>query len=98
MSPPGGRCPCLPRVCPLCVDKLTAGEGESVELGDDEQLAAVLLEGQVTEPLEELGHLLGAPVQTQGHQRQRLHPPCCPTPAPHLLPHTCPTPAPSTLT
>lgn len=34
-----------------------------MELVDDEQLAAVLLEGQVAQPLEDLGHLQGAPVQ-----------------------------------
>ena len=32
-----------------------------MKLSDDEQLTAVLLEGQVAEPLEHLGHLLGAP-------------------------------------
>lgn len=42
---------------------LTAGELQSVELGDDEELAAVLLEGQVAEPLKDLGHLQRAPVQ-----------------------------------
>lgn len=44
------------------MNKLTACEAESLELGDYEQLAAVLLEGQVAEPLEDLRHLLGAPV------------------------------------
>lgn len=42
---------------------LTAEELQSVELVDDEELAAVLLEGQVAEPLEDLGHLQRAPVQ-----------------------------------
>lgn len=37
----------------------TAGEVQSLKLGDDEQLAAVLLEGQVAEPLENRRHLLG---------------------------------------
>lgn len=37
----------------------TAGEVQSLKLGDDQQLAAVLLEGQVAEPLEDLWHLLG---------------------------------------
>ena len=33
-----------------------------MELGDYEQLAAVLLEGQVAEPLEDHRHVLGASV------------------------------------
>lgn len=34
-----------------------------MELCDDEKLTAVFLEGQVAEPLEDLWHLLGAPVK-----------------------------------
>lgn len=36
-----------------------------MELGDYEQLAAVLLEGEVAEPLEDHRHLLGAPVERE---------------------------------
>lgn len=43
---------------PSLFRKPTAGEVQSLELGDDEQLATVLLEGQVAEPLEDLRHLL----------------------------------------
>lgn len=43
----------------LYLKKRTAGEVQSFKLCDDEQLAAVLLEGQVAEPLEDLWHLLG---------------------------------------
>lgn len=42
--------------------QLTACEVESLELSDYEQLTAVLLEGQVAKPLEDLWHLLGASV------------------------------------
>lgn len=41
---------------------LTAGEVEAMELGHDEELAAVLLEGEVAQHLEHGGHLLIAPV------------------------------------
>lgn len=34
-----------------------------MELCDDEKLTAVFLERQVAEPLEDLRHLLGAPVK-----------------------------------
>lgn len=34
-----------------------------MELGDDEQLAAVLLKRQVAEPLEDRWHVLGASVE-----------------------------------
>lgn len=47
---------------------LTASEVETVELVDDEQLTAVLLEGEVAEPLEHHRHLLGAP--TEGGEGQ----------------------------
>lgn len=42
--------------------QLTACELKIVELGDNEQLTAVFLEGQVTEPLKYYGHLLSASV------------------------------------
>lgn len=37
-----------------------------MELCDNEKLTAVFLEGQVAEPLEDLWHLLGAPVKANG--------------------------------
>lgn len=43
----------------LYLEKPTAREVQPFKLGDDEQLAAVLLEGQIAEPLEDLRHLLG---------------------------------------
>lgn len=43
--------------------QLTACEVESMELSDNEQLAAVLLKRQVAEPLEDRWHVLGAPVE-----------------------------------
>lgn len=46
--------------------RLTACEVESVELSDYEQLTAVLLEGQVAEPLEDHRHLEGAPFGGRG--------------------------------
>lgn len=49
--------------------KLTACEVESVELGDYEQLTAVLLEGKVAEPLEDHWHLLGASVERKREVR-----------------------------
>lgn len=52
---------------------LTAEELQSVELGDDEELAAVLLEGQVAEPLEDLGHLQRAPVQGNTEELLEIH-------------------------
>lgn len=51
--------------------KRTAGEVQSFKLCDDEQLAAVLLEGQVAEPLEDLWHLLG--VSDRKTKTRRLH-------------------------
>lgn len=49
--------------------QLTACEVESFELSDYEQLTAVLLEGQVAEPLEDHGHLLGASVERKRRGR-----------------------------
>lgn len=44
-----------------------------MELGDNEELAAVLLEGQVAEPLEDLGHLQRAPVQGNTEELLEIH-------------------------
>lgn len=52
---------------------LTAVELQSVELGDDEELAAVLLEGQVAEPLEDLGHLQCTPVRGNTEELLEIH-------------------------
>ncbi len=43
--------------------ELTAGEVKLVELSDYKQLTAVLLKGQVAQPLEDLWHLLVASVK-----------------------------------
>lgn len=40
-----------------------------MELRDYEQLTAVLLEGQVAEPLEDHRHLLGVPVERKRSKR-----------------------------
>lgn len=50
--------------------RLTACEVESLELDDYEQLAAILLEGQVAKPLEDLWHLLGTSVEKE--QKRKL--------------------------
>lgn len=50
--------------------RLTACEVESLELSDYEQLAAILLEGQVTKPLEDHWHLLGTSVEKE--QKRKL--------------------------
>lgn len=45
-----------------------AREVKIVELGDDQEFTAVLLEGQVTESLEDGRHLLGASEEAGSHQ------------------------------
>lgn len=63
--------PSCTRTWPSPSSKPTAGEVQALKLGDDEQLAAVLLEGQVAEPLEDLRHLLGAPAGRRSTRRPR---------------------------